>query len=207
MTMCLFPQQPDGYCSIHYKPERLTQEQRNAGILVDALPAKPAVQPGCFLALKGDKATETAWYENVAYPYDALEESKEAGREEIRAISQTLIDVDSLTDEQLEDALSIYPAWAVGVQYKVKDYCVYADVLYEVLQAHTSQADWYPPNVPALFLRKTPEGTIAEWVQPLGAHDAYPLGAMVLHNSKTWISIYDGANVWEPGVYGWEEVT
>jgi len=42
-----------------------------------------------------------------------------------------------------------------------------------------------------------------EWVQPQGAHDAYALGAIVSHNGQLWISTVD-ANVWEPGVYGWE---
>lgn len=51
-----------------------------------------------------------------------------------------------------------------------------------------------------------PDGpTIAEWIQPTGAGDAYALGAVVTHNGKTWRSDY-AANVWEPGVYGWTEV-
>lgn len=45
---------------------------------------------------------------------------------------------------------------------------------------------------------------IAAWVQPTGAHDAYALGAEVTHNGKTWVSATD-SNVWEPGVYGWNE--
>jgi hypothetical protein len=44
----------------------------------------------------------------------------------------------------------------------------------------------------------------AAWVQPTGAHDAYPAGARVSHNFKVWVSSVD-ANVWEPGVYGWTE--
>lgn len=40
------------------------------------------------------------------------------------------------------------------------------------------------------------------WVQPTGAHDAYPLGAQVTRNGRTWTSTV-AANVWEPGVYGW----
>ena len=36
------------------------------------------------------------------------------------------------------------------------------------------------------------------------AHDAYAKDSKVTHNGKKWISSYD-ANVWEPGVYGWEE--
>lgn len=42
----------------------------------------------------------------------------------------------------------------------------------------------------------------AAWVQPTGAHNAYPLGATVTHNGKTWANLTP-ANIWEPGVYGW----
>jgi len=45
-----------------------------------------------------------------------------------------------------------------------------------------------------------------EWVQPTGTHDAYALGAIVAHNGQLWISTVD-ANVWEPGVYGWDTYT
>lgn len=45
----------------------------------------------------------------------------------------------------------------------------------------------------------------AEWVQPTGAHDAYPNGWHVLRNDKEWVSLIP-ANVWEPGVSGWREV-
>lgn len=44
-----------------------------------------------------------------------------------------------------------------------------------------------------------------EWVQPLTADAAYPTGAQVTHGGKTWESTID-ANVWAPGVSGWEEV-
>lgn len=44
-----------------------------------------------------------------------------------------------------------------------------------------------------------------EWVQPLGAHDAYPEGWVLLHNGKEWRSLIP-ANVWEPGVSAWREV-
>lgn len=45
----------------------------------------------------------------------------------------------------------------------------------------------------------------AAWVQPTGAHNAYPLGATVTHNGKTWANLTP-ANVWQPGVSGWREV-
>ena len=43
-----------------------------------------------------------------------------------------------------------------------------------------------------------------EWRQPLGAHDAYQLGAKVSYNGKHYINT-TANNVWAPGVYGWEE--
>lgn len=43
-----------------------------------------------------------------------------------------------------------------------------------------------------------------EWVQPIGSHDAYDEGAKTSHGGKRWVSTSPG-NVWEPGVYGWEE--
>lgn len=45
----------------------------------------------------------------------------------------------------------------------------------------------------------------APWVQPTGAHDAYPEGWQVTHVFKTWVSTAP-ANVWEPGASGWREV-
>jgi len=48
-------------------------------------------------------------------------------------------------------------------------------------------------------------GEVADWVQPTGAHDAYELGAIVMHNDKKWQSTVND-NVWEPGVFGWQEI-
>lgn len=43
--------------------------------------------------------------------------------------------------------------WAVGVAYKVNDIVIYQPngLTYKCLQAHTSQAGWTPPAVPALW--------------------------------------------------------
>lgn len=43
------------------------------------------------------------------------------------------------------------------------------------------------------------------WIQPTGAHDAYPLEATVTHGGKTWEALTPFC-VWEPGVSGWREV-
>lgn len=95
-----------------------------------------------------------------------------------------------------------YRQWISGESLTVGDRRAYGGILYEVIQAHTTQDGWEPPNVPALFKRVWTE-EYPEWVQPTGAHDAYAKGAKVSHNGKKWVSTAD-ANVWEPGVYGWE---
>ena len=62
-----------------------------------------------------------------------------------------------------------------------------------------------PSENPSMWTRiGNPLEEFPEWIQPLGAHDAYSKGAKVWHNGKKWISDTDG-NVWEPGVYGWTE--
>ena len=82
----------------------------------------------------------------------------------------------------------------------------YDGTIYKVLQAHTSQDTWIPPDAPSLFAKVLipNENVIPEWEQP-DSTNPYAKGDKVTHNGKTWISTADG-NVWEPGVYGWEEV-
>lgn len=121
-------------------------------------------------------------------------------------------DIDSaaalLTDEQAAAVPGIYPAWdGNGTAYAVGDRVQYAGALYKCLQAHTSQATWTPTDAPSLWAKvliPTP-GMIPEWEQP-GSTNPYSKGDKVKHNGKTWTSDIDG-NVWEPGVYGWTEVT
>lgn len=98
-----------------------------------------------------------------------------------------------------------YKEWTAGENLTVGIRRAYEGLLYEVIQAHTTQTGWEPPNVPALFKRVWIE-EYPEWVQPTGAQDAYANGDKVSHNGKKWVSTVD-SNVWEPGVYGWEEIT
>lgn len=108
-----------------------------------------------------------------------------------------------LDDEQDESVTVLFPLWETDTQYAVGDRRQYNGLLYRCVQAHTSQADWTPPAVPALWVR-TSTDEWPEWIQPTGAHDAYEKGAKVSHNGKHWINDID-ANVYEPGVYGWSE--
>ena len=43
------------------------------------------------------------------------------------------------------------PAWVVNHAYAIGDLVTYQGLVYKCIQAHTSQVDWQPPNVPALW--------------------------------------------------------
>lgn len=111
----------------------------------------------------------------------------------------------TLDDETALTGVELFPVWAIGTAYAVDDRVQHGGTLYKCVQAHTSQADWTPDATPALWVVVSID-EYPEWVQPTGAHDAYAKDSKVTHNGKKWISSYD-ANVWEPGVYGWEEIT
>ena len=88
---------------------------------------------------------------------------------------------------------------------RVGDVLYYGGTAVEVLQPHTSQDDWLPPDVPALYEVYRDPDSAEPWVQPEGAHDAYALGEEVTHNGRLWSSEVDD-NVWEPGVFGWADL-
>lgn len=110
---------------------------------------------------------------------------------------------ETATDETALEAIELYPVWSSGISVSVNDRYQYSDKLYKCVQAHTTQANWQPEVTPALWVVVSLEEW-PEWKQPAGAHDAYNKGDKVKHNSKKWVSTAD-ANVWEPGVYGWDE--
>ena len=110
---------------------------------------------------------------------------------------------ENATDEQALDNILAFPKWAVGKEYTEDERVRYEDVLYKVLQNHTSQSDWTPDVAVSLYVRVSIE-EYPDWVQPTGAHDAYNKGDKVTHLEKHWESEID-ANTYEPSVYGWKE--
>lgn len=117
--------------------------------------------------------------------------------------------------EEMMSVSSVFPAYQVGKAYKAKQVFSYGTnnvgdaQLYQVLQDHTSAAEWTPDTATSLYkaIGVTSEG-YPEWAQPLGASDAYNTGDIVSYNGKLYKSTIDG-NVWAPDVYpaGWTEYT
>lgn len=171
---------------IHFKPEQLTEEQLVGAIMVETH-TEPEVMPRKVSVLYVNPQTLETWYEYIDRP---------PTQEEL--MQDFVVEMEKM--KQL--ALHNYPVWRTGHNYVVGELCLFGNDLYETVQSHTSQSDWTPNIVPALFKVKNPDDVISAWVQPTGAHDAYAQGSKVIHGEHVWVSIIPN-NVWEPGVYGW----
>lgn len=115
--------------------------------------------------------------------------------------------VSTMSEEDMLQVEMLFAEWTIGNAYKTGDVVRYQGGLWQAIQNSTAQ-DIYPPDQFVAGWKRignpNHEG-VFPWSQPLGATDAYQLGAKVTHNGKTWESTIAN-NVWEPGVYGWKEV-
>ena len=119
----------------------------------------------------------------------------------IEKAAMFLDDIDAL------EAIQLFPRWSGdGVGYFIDDKVQYNDILYKCIQAHVSQEGWTPIAAPSLWAKVLipDENIIPEWEQP-DSTNPYQIGDKVIHNGKTWENTIAN-NVWEPGVYGWQEI-
>lgn len=128
---------------------------------------------------------------------------KEKAKQFRKFIEQMATSVDDSTALEHPEA---FPKWKVDTDYTAQtDRVRYNDLLYRCEQSHKSQSDYTPDVAHSLWTRiDDPAEEWPEWRQPTGSTDYYIYGAKVSHNGKHWISTEE-RNVWEPGVYGWEE--
>lgn len=126
-------------------------------------------------------------------------------------LNETKAALATLDDETALDVTVLFPEWKADTAYEADERIRYEDKLYRCVQAHTSQADWIPPETPALWTEVAKPGEIPVWKQPTGAQDAYNKGDKVWYpdrGDKVYESLID-ANVFSPTEYpgGWMEVT
>lgn len=113
-----------------------------------------------------------------------------------------------LSDEEALSGIELYPVWKYPEHYEKDQRVREGNKLYRVIQSHDSQADWQPSQTPALFAEVGLPGEITVWKQPLGAEDAYRLGAKVYYPDKG-DPVYENDldyNVYPPDVAGWHIV-
>lgn len=111
----------------------------------------------------------------------------------------------ALTDDEALKAAALYPAWSAQDTYDAGERVRFDGTLYKCLQPHAAQPDWTPTAAPSLWAKvlTSDTGEALPWEQPESTNP-YMQGDKVTHGGKTWVSAIDN-NIWEPGVYGWEE--
>ncbi len=118
----------------------------------------------------------------------------------------SLAETGELDDTTITEHAAQFSEWGYPINYSVNSICKYENILYRCLQAHTSQENWNPSETPSLWKEiGNPYEEFPEWTQPVGVMDTYAIGDKVSYDEKHWTSICDN-NVWQPGIYGWEEV-
>ena len=110
------------------------------------------------------------------------------------------------SDKTLIDNKAAFEFWRAGINAEKDKIYRYGENIYKCIQPHTTQEDWTPDKVPALFVKISLE-EYPQWRQPTGAHDAYKKGAKVSDEGKRWISNKD-VNIYKPGLVpgDWSEV-
>lgn len=134
-------------------------------------------------------------------------------REQARQLRKLLENsTESMTDEKIVQYPAFVEKWHPDAEYTEGKRLSHNGTVYRVLQEHTSQEGWEPDKAPSLFAKvlvPTDESgqqtSVDEWEQP-DSTNPYMKGNKASHNGKVWESDYDN-NVWEPGVFGWHEVT
>ena len=157
-----------------------------------------------------DSYTEEATTITVNYVVAAKPLTKEEQLENQRNLALTFF-AETLSDAQALQVPMLFDDFdGNGVAYEVGKKLLYNDILYKVIQAHTSQADWTPIAAPSLFakvINETIDGSIPEFEQP-DSTNPYMKGNKVKFNGKIYESVIDN-NVWSPTAYpaGWKEIT
>ena len=113
----------------------------------------------------------------------------------------------TLDDVTISEHPALFSIWTPEWTGKAGTILMDGGELYRSIHDVTNTAqNTKPSETPSMWTRiGDPTEEFPEWIQPIGAHDAYDLDAKVSHSGKKWISTLT-ANVYEPGVYGWEEV-
>lgn len=130
-------------------------------------------------------------------------------RNDKRTVDGTLYDYylsDELSDEQKAWFIRFVQQWQPGISYTAGELVQHYELVYRVIQPHTSLRNWQPHTVPALFVfvpqTSTDDGTpvVPDFIQPTGAHDAYRAGDKVYFDGAVWEAVLDFVT-WSPAAY------
>jgi len=119
-----------------------------------------------------------------------LREDKRTAEAYRRAVREGVALVSDATAMDLP--MSVFADWASGTEYSAGDVVIYNGERYRVAQAHTSQSNWLPSEVPALYGKLTFSGGVQVWERPQ-AHN------VIMKGERRLFRVEDGfdGNVYE----------
>jgi hypothetical protein len=178
------------------------------GVLMHRIAIDPLAQTVTTFERVNGELAQTDQREMTQEEIDAYWASQKQDPTEALLVAAQLSVADKIIGEELSESkitslAPLFDPWRPGIIVSVGDLYSWDGTVVQCLQAHTTQSDWSPDAVPALWkIHRNTTTNPEPWVQPLGGHDAYQLGDLVTHNGQTWESTVNN-NVWEPGIYGW----
>ena len=165
--------------------------------------------------LKFVQAHEPTEVEEALQIKDQANQEVAQARQEVtkaqEKITSLQLDKETLQAE-LDQLIATFKPWTIGESVVKGDIRQYENGLYEVIQDHTTQADWQPSVAASLWRVYTPNETlqgteiIPDFVQPVSTNP-YMTGDKVVFEGKVYESTIDN-NVWSPTDYpqGWKSV-
>lgn len=128
--------------------------------------------------------------------------------EDLLADINTKLQIINLTDEQALIVAEYYPEWQSNHDYHAENILKYDDMLYRVVQDHSSQEQWTPSDTESLYTEiSIGINGYDNWHQPSGVHDSYAKGDRVNFDGLVYESLIEG-NTYSPTEYtdGWQVV-
>lgn len=110
-----------------------------------------------------------------------------------------------LTQEEIGALQGLYDEWQMNKAYVAGDYIRHDNMLYKVIQGHTSQAEWLPDITASLYTVVQAQGIIEEWGERNLTVNPFMAGEKVRFEGVVYESTIDN-NVWTPTDYpqGWK---
>lgn len=111
----------------------------------------------------------------------------------LRAIIETA--VQSLSDSEALEAVTLHPAWAIGKDYPAGHKVQRNGRLWRCIQAHTSQTGWEPENAASLWegIDETHDGTLYDPV-PYEGNMALVAGLYYVQDGVVYLCTRDTIN-------------
>lgn len=111
----------------------------------------------------------------------------------LRSIIETA--VQSLSDSEALEAVSLHPAWAIGKDYPAGHKVQRNGRLWRCIQAHTSQTGWEPENAASLWegIDETHAGTLADPI-PYEGNMALVAGLYYVQDGMVYLCNRDTVN-------------